>query len=418
MSDNVPRSNLPPLFTRNFVKLLLAQASFGYAFSSFFMLPKFIVTELSAGPVEVGRVAAAFGMAVIVLIPITGVLVDRLGRRPFMVAGALLMAAASAAFTLVSEIGPLIYGLRALQGTAFAMVFVGGATIAVDEAPPERIGQAIGLFGLTMLSMNGVAAASVEAIAGGVGWSWAFAAAAAAATVCAIFARGLHDGAGAARGRPGSSLWQVASRPTLAPLWFIIGLVGAAMCAMVTFHQPFAIELGLTNVSGFFVAYAATAIFVRAGLGHFIDRAGRRRVAIAALAFYAVVVAAMAELGGGTGLALLGMGLGVAHGFCYPALNSMAIGGTPSGERGKVMALFQGAFNVGFSGAALGFGWLADAIGYPPVFVVGSLCALVALGLLLVLTPVESHPDAVVDSGEPTLLVKPIREGAAEPESS
>jgi MFS family permease len=125
----------------------------------------------------------------------------------------------------------------------------------------------------------------------------------------------------------------------------------------------------------------------------------------------------MAKLDGVTGLALLGMGLGVAHGFFYPALNSLAIGGTPSEERGKVMALFQGAFNVGFSGAALGFGWLADAIGYPPVFVVGSLCALVALGLL-VLTPAESHPGVAVEGGEQARVVKRIREDAAAPENA
>ena len=60
MSD---AARTPPLFRRNFVTLLAAQATFGYAFSSFFMLPKFLVTELGASPVEIGLVAASYSTA-------------------------------------------------------------------------------------------------------------------------------------------------------------------------------------------------------------------------------------------------------------------------------------------------------------------------------------------------------------------
>ena len=159
-----------PLLTPGFVKLLVAQACFGYAFSNFFLLPKFLVTELGAGPAEIGQVTAWSGLFVVVFLPAMGVLVDRSGRRDFLTAGALLMAVACLAFTAVDRVGPLLYLLRAVQGIAFAMAFVAGATLAVDEAPPERLGQAMGLFGLTFLSMNAVAPAASEEIALRVGW--------------------------------------------------------------------------------------------------------------------------------------------------------------------------------------------------------------------------------------------------------
>jgi MFS family permease len=171
--------------------------------------------------------------------------------------------------------------------------------------------------------------------------------------------------------------------------------MGAAMSAMITYHQPFALALGIENVSGFFVAYALAAIIVRAGLGHFIDRAGRRRIAITSLCLYAFVVTAMAQLASVAGLVLLGVGLGVAHGFFYPALNSLAIGGIRGDERGKVMALFHGAFHVGFGGAALGFGALAESAGYPPVFYGGGSCALVAL-IALTASRAGREPDAAL----------------------
>jgi len=381
-----------PLFRRNFVTLLAAQASFGYAFSSFFMLPKFLVTELGASPVEIGLVAASYSTATIAVMPILGVWVDRFGRRVFMTAGALLMASLSAAFVFVVEVGPLVYLLRAAQGLAFSMVFVGGSALAVDEAPPERIGQAIGLFGLAMLSMNGVAAACVEAISLRAGWPVAFLAAAASATLCALLSRLLREPGFAVAEARDSGLLQVLRRPNLLRLLFVIAMVGAAMSTVVTFHQPFALGLGIETVSGFFVAYAAAAMIVRAALGHWIDRAGRRRVATFSLCVYFVDVASMAWLSGAAGLLVLGVGLGVAHGFAYPSLNSLAVAGADSRERGKVMALFQGGFHVGFASAALGFGILADQQGYGPVFLGGGACALLGLVAIAAAPVVRATP--------------------------
>jgi len=407
MSDAENRERPPPLLSSNFATLLVAQASFGYAFSSFLMLPKFLVTVLDAGPVEVGRVMAVYSVAIIACIPVMGVSVDRFGRRIFMTGGALLMAGAAAAHVAVDAIGPLIYLLRALQGCAFAMTFVGGATLTVDEAPPERLGQAIALFGLTMLAMNGVAAASVEVIVAMSGWSGAFLAAAASALLCAVLSRALRERRTDGAREEIHGLLQVFRSPGLRPLLLISAMVGAAMSTMVTFHQPFALELGIVNVSGFFVAYASAAIFVRLALGHVIDRAGRRRVALRSLMGYAFVVVAMTALDGPTLLALLGVGLGAAHGFAFPSINSLAFDGVRSDDRGKVTALFQGSFHVGFAAAAAGFGALAEAVGYPAIFYGGGACALVGL-LVLAASPagrarpvVGSLPDSPAEGPAP-----------------
>ena len=162
------------LFTRSFVALLAAQASFGFAFSAFFLLPKYMSAELGAGPAEIGRVTAIFYITAMLLQPLMGSIVDRRGRRRFLTAGALLMMLACAGFVFVDGLGPLIYVLRTAQGIAFAMAFVAGSALAVDEAPPDRLALALGIFGLTMLSNNAVAPVLVEEIAQRRGWEPAF----------------------------------------------------------------------------------------------------------------------------------------------------------------------------------------------------------------------------------------------------
>ena len=386
------------LLTRSFVSLLLAQTSFAFGFASFFLLPKYLTTELAAGPAEIGAVMGVFGVTSVVAIPLVGALVDRLGRRRFMTAGALLMAGVALAFRAVHEVGPLLYALRMLQGVAFAMTFISSSTLVTDEAPPERLGQALGLFGVSMLSMHALAPAAAEEIAGRFGWNTVFSVASAAALACALLTRAIREPAPPPResGRV-SSFWDVARRPRSLRIAAVTALSGGAFGAMLTYSQPFALQLGRSQVRGFFVAYAGAAVAVRLGLGGAADRFGRERVSVASLTVYAAAVLAMAGLRPGT-LEPLGAVFGLAHGLFYPAFNALAVEAAGPHERGKVMALYNGAFNVGNSGATLALGFVAARLGYPAVFLLAGLGVLLGLGLLA-LSP-EGRPARGL---EPTL---------------
>ena len=102
---------------------------------------------------------------------------------------------------------------------------------------------------------------------------------------------------------------------------------------------------------------------------------------------YVVIITGMAWLEPGR-LAFFGAALGIAHGLFYPAMNAFAVAGLGEQERGKGMAIVQAAFNVGFAGSGFALGSLAEAAGFPAVFVAGGACSLAALGLLW-FTPAE-----------------------------
>ena len=109
----------PPLFTRDFVLVLVTQVTFGVAFASFLLLPKYVVTELHGSPSQVGYVGALAVVAAVLASPGCGKLLDRGGRRPLMVAGCLLSGLAALAFLGVTQIGPYLYAVRALQGISY-----------------------------------------------------------------------------------------------------------------------------------------------------------------------------------------------------------------------------------------------------------------------------------------------------------
>lgn len=375
------------LLSRGFAALLTANLCFGYAFSSFLLLPKFMDVELGAGPAAVGAIAAAHGIVIVLLLPLIGAAVDRFGRRGFLIAGALLMALSSAGFAAVTEVGVLLYVLRVGQAVGFAMVFAAGGALAVDLAPPERLGQAIGIYGLSFLSMNAIAPAIVERVALHAGWAIAFGTSVCGALLCAGLALRIPETpvpAGPEGG--GAGLLAVALRRDQAPSLLVIALVGSGLSAVFSFYQLFAIELGMTEVSTFLVAYAGAAVVMRLGFGHLIDRWGHRRVATWVLLLYVATLYAISHLAL-FGLPLLGACLGAAHGVFYPSFNAVVVAGVAAGERGKVMALFQAAFQVGMAGGGIGFGLLASAAGYPAVFQGAAIAVAVAFGVLVRFRP-------------------------------
>jgi predicted MFS family arabinose efflux permease len=277
------------------------------------------------------------------------------------------MTLASLAFLAVDRVGPLLYALRMVQGVAFAAVVISASTLVTDDAPPEHLGRAIGLFGISILSMHALAPALAEEVALRFGWHAVFWMAAGSSLVCLAATPFIHDPrhARAAEGAPG--IIEVMRRPRTLRVGVVVALTGAAFGAMMTYPQAFALALGRSHVRGFFVAYALAAVAVRLGFGGLADRLGRRPVSLGSLAAYGTVVLAMAWLRPAW-LEPLGFFFGASHGLFYPAYNALADEEAGPGERGKVMALFNGAFNLGNSGATLGLGFVAESLGYPAVF--------------------------------------------------
>jgi MFS family permease len=379
--------------TPQLVRVLAAASAWGFAFSTFYLLPKFLTETVAAGPAEIGLVVGTFGIATVLSTPLAGRCVDRFERRYAMVAGAILMAIAAAGFLLVRTIGPLVLVLRAMQGASWALLVTAIGTLVADLAPRERLGQALGLSGASMLVMNAIAPAIAEPLAALAGWQVVFALAAAAAVVSAALAAGVVEPPATVVPTRGGLL-AVLRRPVAMHYALVIALAGMAFGAVFTFQQPFALALGRAQVGGFFIAYAGAAILVRVGFGHLPERVGLHRAALASLVLYALVVIAMAGLRPWM-LEPLGALFGLAHGVFYPTMNAIALSAVDRDERGRIMAVFTGAFSLGMWAGATLLGLVAAHFGYPTVFVVAACGVTLAVAVLATsraLRGIEARP--------------------------
>ena len=362
--------------------LLVAVVAFGFAHSSYFLLPKFLAVELHADASQIGLYSAVTWVANVVLVSFAGIWIDRRGRLPFAYFGAVVMALTGVGFLAVDSLGPLLFALRLAHGVAFTFFFIATQTLAADLAPPERLGQVLGYYGSGFVLTNAAAPAVAEWLAGRAGWEWVFAATAALAVLSVallFFVRehATHHSDGSEVPGIGAAL----ARPGFVRVMSISSLAGVAFAAAFTFHQPFALSLGIERVSDFFVAYSLTAMVVRGPLGGFTDRLGRLRVTRVSLVAYGLASLAMFALAH-VGLIPTGALFGLAHGLFYPSLNAVALEGAGPGVRAKVTGLFNGAFNVGFSGGSFALGYVAVGAGYVPVYALAAVSSALALALV------------------------------------
>ena len=123
---------------RAFFSVAVANFLFFLNFAFFFLLPIWVL-EHGGGEETAGRVVGIAGLAGLVVLPLVGYLLDRFGRRRFMIAGALTMSAVSVAFMGLETIGPMLYVLRIVQGIAFTCAFTGAQTLCVLFAPYSLI---------------------------------------------------------------------------------------------------------------------------------------------------------------------------------------------------------------------------------------------------------------------------------------
>ena len=126
-----------PLLAAEFVLL----AGFGAVLP---VLPLYF-TEHGVDLPTLGLVVAAWPAARLVCEPIFGWLADRTRRRPLMIAGLLLSAVFVVAPLFI--VGPVAFTiLRALAGAASAMYDPAARGYLMDATPPERRGEAFGLY--------------------------------------------------------------------------------------------------------------------------------------------------------------------------------------------------------------------------------------------------------------------------------
>src|SRR5438094_4774444 len=266
----------PSTRTACFARVTGANFCFFLTFASFFLLPLH-VRALGGTERTIGLVMGTSGLAGLVSVLAVGALLDRFGRRIFLLAGLATMSAAAGAFLLVDRIGPGIFLLRAVQGLAFAAGFNAASTLAAEFAPEGRRAAALGLFGVSTLATHALAPTLGEQLVRLGGFPALFVAAAVFSAVGLAVAWPLPDDA-PARTHAAGPLRATAELSTAIAT---VACCGVAFGAVITYVPTFVQDAALGPIATFFLSYTAAAVLTRVAAGGLSDSLGRRTVVLA-----------------------------------------------------------------------------------------------------------------------------------------
>ena len=365
------------------------------------LLP-FYATRMGASAVMVGALVAAFSVAQLVSAPAWGWMSDRYGRRPAILFGLLVSAAAYVIFAFAGSIW-LLFLSRIIQG-------LGGGTIGVVQAYVADISEqkdrakALGWLS-AVTSLGAVVGPAIGSIlvrfgghtAPGIG----------SATLCvlvSIFAwRFLRESrtdtqqfeAMHAKGPGGAhAIRDVIAHPNLPAsrlIWIYAIAIGAFYGTAPLLPLILAERLGATDENiGYFIMYlGGMGVIVRTGiLSRMIERLGEARLARLGLVLLAVGLAMVSMITSYPTMliSLTLMPMGTA--FVFPCVTAMLSRVVPNKQRGLYMGVqhtFGGVSRVAFPLIA-GYGMDVLGQGIPFVF-----AGLIVVATLLLTTSMESY---------------------------
>ena len=326
-------SGAPPLYTREFGFACVLHLSGALSLALFPLFPLY-VKAIGGTETTIGLLLGLGAAASVAARPGVGVLLDRVGRRRVLLTANVANAASWVPFLYVDAPGPWLFVWSTLHEVVWGALFAAYFTYAADLVPAARRAEGIAVFGVAGMTANGLAPMLGEAVIARAGFPAYFATAIGFGVVAALLTLRVVDRPPAAPTAevgivPG--LVALGRHPGLRRVFVATAFLGAAINAAFFFVAPFTRQLGLDRAGPFFAAYAATSIVIRLFGRRALDVMGPHRVSVPGFTVFAV------------GLAALDLG---------------AVLGTPM------------------------CGALADAAGYPTMYVIMGICCWVGLVLM------------------------------------
>jgi MFS family permease len=367
---------------RKFRRAIATYFCFAASVDGFLLFPVY-VKELGMSELAIGFLMALYSASSIGGRPLVGQWIDRVGRRPAMSAGAIVSCAAALVATMATTL-PALAAVRVAQGIGAAAFFAANLSFLVDVVPPHERGRALSLFGVAPLASAAVTPLVGEVVVRHYGFPWLFGLCALLASLTALLARRTPETRAVAE-VAGRRAW---SRESLQYLWrrpvALTLSFGIGSGTLFAFAGTYSRLLGVENVALFYVVYGSAGIGVRLFGGGLIDRRGRRNVIVPSLLAQIAGVAVLGGLAlveaGSWGilpaLAAAALAAGAAHGYLFPSLIALFADEAPYEQRGFVISLFGAAFGLGQAVGPAASGYVAQGLGYGPMWTV--------LGALLV----------------------------------
>ncbi len=369
------------IFTRSFSLLTLGHFLQALGFSSMPLLPLYL-GHLGASRGDIGSIMAASAVGGLLSRPLVGWSLDNWGRKPTLLFGTVMMAAAMALVSMITEVGPIAYGMRFVFGMAAGALFTGYYAAAADLLPSRRRTEGLALFGI-----SGLIPLALNPVLGEFGFGvaelrWFFPALGVIILTSVGCILKLEE-PGFKEIREPIDWRRVRAgllEPQLWPVWFATVIFAGLVAMYMAFSTVSAQAKGVANPALLWLFYGGAAVTVRVFGARLPDRLGPRNMVAPALSLYILALIVVSGAQTRSGILLSGLLAGLGHGYSFPVIASQVVGRAAVRIRGSAMAMFTALWEIAAVTMTPIFGAISDRFGDEFMFSLAASCAV--LGLL------------------------------------
>jgi len=361
------------LWTKSFILMTVGMF---FLFTAFYMLfptlPLFI-KQMGGNETQVGLAMGAFMLTAVIFRPFVGGLLDRFGRRPFILWGLLLFAVAMYMYNWIAGIGVLM-ALRILHGMSWAFSTTAILTAVTDMIPSARRGEGMGWFSMSMTLAMAIGPLFGLWVTQNLSYDALFLFAVGLSTAALFLMLGANMPFQPQLVPRRIEFFEKSVLPITASIFFLFLAYGG----IISFVSLFADSIQV-NSGTFFLVYAATLVLIRPIAGKLSDRYGEAFVIVPSLVTTILALIVLSFSTGLFGLLASAVLYGIGFGSAQPALQAATIRIVRPDRAGVANASFSTATDLGIGLGSILLGWVSQNTSYQMLFTISAVSVVFSL---------------------------------------
>jgi MFS family permease len=389
-------SQLESHLRRSLLTLFVAGLLFWSSIAALLPTLPLYIQSVGGNSQQIGVVMGSFAIGLLLFRPMLGRMADDRSRKLVLLIGVAVVAIAPLGYVFITSI-PLLMVLRAFHGISVAAFTTGFSALVADLSPPNQRGELIGYMSLVNPLGVAIGPALGGFIQAGYGYSPLFITSFALGVVGLFCATQITEVKPEVEHSPNPrsvqntsgqpSFWGLLLTDRLRIPFVVMLMIGLVFGIISTFIPLFIQESKIDLNSGLFYSAAAVSSFsLRLFTGRASDRYGRGLFITASLVCYMVAMIVLGFAHSPHSVLAAAVIEGAGAGTLIPMMVALMADRSLAKERGQVLSLCIGGFDIGIALAGPILGSFADLLGYRTLFAIAAGLAVAALIVFLTLS--------------------------------